>query len=304
MIAAAASHSFAELAGFAALCFILALAGGLAGLVLGNLRLPAAVSFSDTVAAGGGANVAVSGVAALTASVAHIRAGRVNWRLFGWLAPASLVGGFAGGMVATAVDGDLLLAAIALVLFYGAYELFNWKPAVPPPASADRPREPLPRETQPHEPQSRESQPPESPSPAPSSPAHGDSPLDLSATRDRVVVSLIGLVVGVLGGAVGLILGSLRMPALLRFTSEAPQRLVGSNLAAGVLVGAAGAAGHLTGGSGDFDTWLFAVGAAASAPGALLGARLTGVLSTAALVRAIAWIVLVVAIVITAGVVF
>ena len=102
-----------------------------------------------------------------------------------------------------------------------------------------------------------------------------------------------------LGGAVGLILGSLRMPALLRFTAEAPQRLVGSNLAAGVLVGIAGAAGHLTGGSDGFDFWLFAVGSVSSIPGAILGARLTGRLSTAALVRTIAWIVLVVAVVMT-----
>ncbi|MBI5311488.1 MAG: sulfite exporter TauE/SafE family protein [Actinobacteria bacterium] len=266
--AVAGGHNAGELVVFAVLCFGLAFAGGLAGLVLGNLRLPAAVSFADTVSAGGGANVAVSGVAAFTAAAAHIRAGRVNWRLFGWLAPASLVGGFAGGLLANAIDGDLLLMVIAAVLFYGAYELFNWKP----PASA----------------------PGSSVSDAPA------KPLALTATRDRVVVTVIGLVVGVLGGAVGLILGSLRMPALLRFTAEAPQRLVGSNLAAGVLVGIAGAAGHLTGGSEGFDVALFVVGGSASAPGALLGARLTGRLSTAALVRAIAWIVLVVAVAMTA----
>lgn len=263
MMAAAEAHSAAELIFFAALCFALALAGGLAGLVLGNLRLPAAVSFSDTVAAGGGANVAVSGVAALTASIAHIRAGRVNWLLFGWLAPASLAGGFAGGLVANEVDGDVLLAAISVVLLYGAYELFNWKPA------------------------------------AASSGSEQTKPLTLSSARDRIVVTGIGLVVGLLGGAVGLILGSLRMPALLRFTAEAPQRLVGSNLAAGVLVGVAGAAGHMTGGDAGFDAPLFVAGAVASIPGAWLGARLTGLLSTRALVRAIAWVVLLVAIVMT-----
>lgn len=123
------------------------------------------------------------------------------------------------------------------------------------------------------------------------------APLDLSSTRERIVVTTIGLVVGVLGGAVGLILGSLRMPALLRFTNEVPQRLVGSNLAAGVLVGAAGAAGHITGGTGGFDGQLFMAGAVASVPGAWLGAKLTGLLSTRVLVRAIAWIVLAVAVV-------
>ena len=110
---------------------------------------------------------------------------------------------------------------------------------------------------------------------------------------------LIGLIVGVLGGAVGLILGSLRFPALLRFTGESPQKLVGTNLSAGVVVGVAGAIGHLTGGSAGFDWQVFAVGAVASPPGAWFGAKLTGRLPTVTLVRVIAGIVLVAAIAIS-----
>ncbi|MBK5229595.1 MAG: sulfite exporter TauE/SafE family protein, partial [Thermoleophilia bacterium] len=242
-----------------------AVAGGLAGMVLGNLRLPLAVSMADTVSAGGGANAAVSGVAALTAAVAHIRAGRVNWRLFAWLAPPSLVGGFAGGLIANAVSGDVLLYAIAAVLLYGAWELFRWRPPPDTAASSSRPG----------------GEPP---------------PIGLTAARDRLVVTAIGLGVGLLGGAVGLILGSLRLPALLRFTAEQPRLLVGTNLAAGVLVGVAGAIGHLTSGKHGFDVALFVIGAISSAPGAWLGARLTGRLSTESLVRAIAVIVLIVAV--------
>ena len=98
-------------------------------------------------------------------------------------------------------------------------------------------------------------------------------------------------------GAVGLILGSLRMPALLKFTAESPQRLVGTNLSAGVLVGIAGAAGHLTSGSAAFDWQLFAVGAVCSPPGAWLGAQLTGRLPTQTLVRTIGAIVFLAALV-------
>ena len=71
---------------------MVAFAGGLVGLVLGNIRLPVVVLVSATPAAGAGANIGISGVAAATASVAHIRAGRVNWRLFAWMAPPSVVG--------------------------------------------------------------------------------------------------------------------------------------------------------------------------------------------------------------------
>ena len=48
---------------------------------------------------------------------------------------------------------------------------------------------------------------------------------------------LSGLVIGLLGGLVGLILGALRMPALLKLVGEAPSRAVGTNLTVGVLVG-------------------------------------------------------------------
>ena len=82
-----------------------------------------------------------------------------------------------------------------------------------------------------------------------------------------------GLVIGALGGLIGLILGSLRLPALIRWVGEEPSRAIGTNLGVGVAVGAAGLIGHLPGG---VDWTLLAVGAAGSIPGALLGARLTG----------------------------
>lgn len=51
--------------------FAVALAGGVAGLVLGNLRLPVLLQLASSLAAGAGANVAVSGVSALTVSIPH-----------------------------------------------------------------------------------------------------------------------------------------------------------------------------------------------------------------------------------------
>ena len=59
---------------FAAWCFLVALGGGLVGLVLGNIRLPAVLLLSSSPAAGTGANIGISAVAAGTASIAHIRA--------------------------------------------------------------------------------------------------------------------------------------------------------------------------------------------------------------------------------------
>src|SRR3954453_18861887 len=75
----------------AAWCFAVAVAGGTAGLVLGNIRLPALLLVATSTAAGSGANIAISGVAAATAGMAHVRAGRIDWRLAAWLAPPSVV---------------------------------------------------------------------------------------------------------------------------------------------------------------------------------------------------------------------
>ena len=73
--------------------------------------------------AGTGANIGISAVAAATASIAHIRAGRVNWRLFAWMAPPSIAGALVGGYLSGVLPGDVLLLAIAAVLLYSAFEL-------------------------------------------------------------------------------------------------------------------------------------------------------------------------------------
>lgn len=243
-----------ELAALALWCFLVALSGGLAGLVLGNIRLPVVLLLASSPAAGGGTNIAISGVAAATASVAHVRAGRVNWRLFGWMAPPSIAGALAGGYVSGVIPESILLLVIAGVLVYSGIDLMRWTP--------------------------------------PTRRTHGSAPPPQDPPLDIRAAVLSGAVIGLLGGLVGLILGTLRVPALLKLVGESPARAVGTNLTVGVCVGVAGAIGHLPSAAPDLD--LLVVGALASVPGALLGARLTGRLSERQLVRAIA-VVLVVA---------
>jgi uncharacterized membrane protein YfcA len=101
---------------------------------------------------------------------------------------------------------------------------------------------------------------------------------------------LTGAAIGLLGGFVGLILGALRIGALLRFLGADPFRAVGTNVAVGFCLGVAGVFGHLSGG---VDWTLLAIGAAASIPGSLVGARLTGRLDERQLLRAVGGILLV-----------
>ena len=225
-------------------CFATALMGGLVGLVLGNIRLPVLVVAASSPAAGAGANIGVSAIAALAAAVAHIRAGRIDWRLFAWMTPPSMVGAVIGGLLSGVVPGNALLIVIGLTLLVFGIDLVR-------PQRSER-----------------------------------------RTASDRVSVRAAiwtGAVIGLLGGFVGLILGALRLPALLRFGAD-PFRAVGTNAAVGFFLGIAGVFGHLPNGV----NWsLLAVGAATSVPGAILGARFTGRLDERQLLRAVGLVLIV-----------
>ena len=241
-----------ELAAFAIWCFAFAVAGGTAGLVLGNIRLPATLLLASSPASGAAANIAISAIAAGAAATTHIKAGRVNWRLVAWMGPPSIVGGLAGGFLSGAISTRALLILIAVVLVYSAVDL-TFRPL----------RKGGNKEAE----------------------ANG---LNLQAA----VIS--GGFIGVLGGMVGLILGSLRIPAIIRLVGESPERTVGTNQIVGLMLGVAAVVGHLSSSPPDLE--LVLVGGAASIPGALIGARLTGKLSEEALVRFIALILVVAAV--------
>lgn len=228
--------------------FSVSFAGGMVGLVLGNLRLPVVVWLGSSAAAAAGANVAISALAALTATVVHIRNGRLDRRLFLWMAPSSLLGAVAGGLLAGVLPERILLGAISLVVLYGAVEVWRYR----------RPRDRI---------------------------AAGQ-PDRLRLLTEAV---LIGFGVGLLGGFVGLILGSLRLPAMLKYMGVSPQKAIGTNSAVGVIVGIGGLIGHLPSGI-DWDILL--IGAGAAIPGAALGSRLTGRLPETTLVRAMALVLL------------
>jgi uncharacterized membrane protein YfcA len=164
------------------------------------------------------------------------------------MAPPSMVGAVAGGYLSGILPDDVLLVTIGALLLYFGVDLLRGRER---PARRNRNA---------------------------GANADGERELDLRAAV------LTGAAVGLLGGLVGLILGALRMPALLRYVGETAARAVGTNLAVGVCVGIAGVIGHTPDGV-DWD--LLAIGSAASVPGALLGARLTGRLSERQLLRAI-----------------
>jgi uncharacterized membrane protein YfcA len=236
----------AELIALAAWSFAVSAAGGLVGLVLGNLRLPLVVLLASSPAAGAGANVAISGAAAMTAAAGHARSGRLNWRLFAWMAPTSLAGGIVGGLISGVLPDRVLLGVISIAVLYGALEVARYG-----------------------RPTGRQ---------------------QISRRELLVNAAAVGFAVGLLGGVVGLILGSLRLPAMVRWVGVGPYGAVGTNAAVGVVVAIGGLVGHLPSG---VDWGVLAVGAPAAALGAYVGSRLTGRLDERSLLRAIAAILVV-----------
>jgi uncharacterized protein len=95
--------------------------------------------------------------------------------------------------------------------------------------------------------------------------------------RERLRLSpaaVYGFVIGVIGGAVGVILGTLRVPALVRSVGLDVRRAAGTNLVVGFLLGVAGFATHAA--KLEVDWGLLGAGLAGALPGAWLGARETG----------------------------
>ena len=105
-------------------------------------------------------------------------------------------------------------------------------------------------------------------------------------TRLRVAPAVVGgLGVGALGGAIGVILGTMRMPVLLRGVGMTAAKAVGTNLVVGFAVGAVGLAAHAA--RLEVEWELLAVCAPAAVVGGWLGARVTGRLSELFIRRAL-----------------
>lgn len=120
-------------------------------------------------------------------------------------------------------------------------------------------------------------------------PAEGEAP---APSRGLAIAAemVVGAVLGAISGLVGLLLGSLRLPAMIRWARVPPTIAVGTNMAIGALTGlSAGVATFL---EGQIHWTAFAVVTPLTLLGAALGARKTGKLPEPALRRWIAWVLL------------
>ena len=216
--------------------------GGFVGLALGTMRLPALLLIGIPAPSAAGVNIMVSSLSALTGSIRHLREGRVNLRIVLVMGVPAFVGAFIGGFGSRWAPEALLVSLAGLLVFWQGVEfLIRVVPRGGRPGSGQ-----------------------ENP--------WGETP---AFTRNRMGLEAgIGLAVGLLGGAVGLILGSIRLPALIRILRVDPRIAAGTNLFIGFVMGSVGWIGHVAQGHVNYP--LLAMMAASAMVGSYYGAKLTG----------------------------
>jgi uncharacterized membrane protein YfcA len=231
------------------------LLGGFVGLALGTMRLPAMLLMGMAAPTAGGTNILVSSISSIFGAIRHIREGRVNFRLVLIMGGPAFAGAFIGGFLGGRVSETILLSAAGLLVLWQGIELRMRGRAV---AAAD------------------------------------DFVTEYSGKR-MFLGGGMGLAVGLLGGAVGLILGSIRLPALIRILKVDPRIAAGTNLVIGFVMGSLGWVGHAI--KGDVDYQLLILMGAGAAVGSYFGAKLTGKVDLATLVGAMGYVLLAVGVI-------
>lgn len=123
--------------------------------------------------------------------------------------------------------------------------------------------------------------------------SNGDQKYAYPKRRVVILESIIGFGIGILGGLVGLILGSIRMPAMISILKMEPSVAIGTNLAAASVMGIFGLIEHIINNNIDYFV-LIAMGTRAMI-GGYLGARYTNRFSEMNLKRLIGLVLIVVA---------
>jgi len=232
-----------QLTGLIVMSLVVGIVGGIVGIALGVVRLPVmtAIGLDPLIAAS--TNLLVSVLGSVAGSWPAILQNRIVFRVVVIIGIPAVIGSFIGGLYADLVSRVVLLTIVALLLVWSSVAMII------------RALAELRNRTESGE----------------DDPTAGRGELNLKTVARE---SVLGLGIGVIGGAVGLALGVLRMPALVHVLKMKPALAAGTNLALTILVGLSGFTGHLISGRVD---WLLAAAVGLPAMvGMFAGSRLGG----------------------------
>jgi hypothetical protein len=229
--------------------FALGIFAGMVGLALGAIRYPVLLlmGFNPLVAAG--TNLGVSILNGTAASWPHWREGRVIGRVVLVIGLPTIIGALLGRLFADSVRVWVLLTGIGVIQAISAVTTFlQWRTARRAARSAVA----------------------DGVTSSVDATSHGVS----LKFRSQTLYGVIGLVIGILSGASGLVLAFLRIPVLINVLRMEPRYAVGTNNAISVLAGVFGFLGHAV--NMNFDVSMLAVMGATGMIGSFIGAKQTG----------------------------
>jgi uncharacterized membrane protein YfcA len=235
----------------AGISFALSYVGSAVGLVLGQLRVVLLTYWLGSATLGASTSLAISTLATIAGAVTHARGGRVQVVPLLLIGVPSAVAAYCTTRLAVHVDPRLLKVGIAVALV-GAGAMLLQK--------GTRDDEPA---------------------------VDSAGPLEAPARRAAAQL-VVGLFLGALSGLVGLLLGTLRLPAMLRVGGMSARSAVGTNMAIGALTGLSAGVAALT--SGSVDPVAFAIVCPITLIGAFLGSHRTAKLDRANVRRWIGYV--------------
>ncbi len=258
-----------QLAIMAAISLCVGLSGGIVGIALGVIRLPMLTLFGVDPLIAAGTNLMISVMGSTIGTLEAFFDQRVAPVVVLAMGGPAIVGAFIGGYFADVVPIWILLTVVTLLMAWSALFLIAWSLRI----MRIRRRYPGSRLRR-----------------AMTGATNGEG-VELDA-KQVSREGAAGFLIGVVGGAVGLVLGVLRMPALLAMKMD-PHKAAGTNLAITVFVGIAGFAGHMLKGSVDWN--LIAIVGIPGVIGMYVGTRLATRFDAAGLRLVVGIVVLLVA---------
>lgn len=255
--------------------FIISFIGGMVGLVLGVVRLPFILSTGLNVTESVGTNIGISTLGAITAAIQHIRNRNISFTIFIIMALTGAIGAFIGASLTKNVPINFFLILIGVIISYESFNLLK--------DNITTKRNNTNKNNKDKE--------------------ITKNRLNLNQKTikqkipfyDIFMQSIIGFFVGILGGLVGLVLGSIRLPAMIKILKTEPKIAVGTNMLISSVMGMSGFIGHLINNEVNY-LYLIVLGPSAMI-GGFLGARYTNRLSSVTLKKLIGVVLAIVAVV-------
>ncbi len=240
-----ADLSGVELTGLAIMSLIVGVVGGIVGIALGVVRLPVMTAIGVDPLIAASTNLFVSVLGSFAGSWPAILQNRIVFRVVIVIGIPAIAGSFVGGLYADLISRTVLLTIVALLLVWSSSMMIL------------RATSELRGNAESHE--------------EVDDPSTGRGDLNQKTIARE---SVLGFGIGLIGGAVGLALGVLRMPALIHVLKMRPSLAAGTNLALTILVGSSGFAGHLV--RGRVDWLLVSVVGIPAMIGMFAGSRMSG----------------------------